>query len=163
MKKDEIIDRIIFSFTNYNLRDIKLIGDLAEKNSLDFVLAEFTLCTCLIDQLSGFRYNRIAVKSRFIQFVDEYLSRYNSKFLYEDLRIRIIHNYSVGENYQLTRKASNSQTISNSNDGLLSLDQFISDIEDAMNKYFVQLKNDKQIRENAINWYNKNKIFIQVQ
>lgn len=158
-RNDSIIEHIIHSFSRYNLRDIKKIGELADSNSLDFVIAEFTLCTCLIDQLSGFRYNRESVKSRFIDFVDEYLTNYNSKELYGDLRNRIIHNYSIGKVFQLTRRKSLQQPIVPPNVKRLYLDVFVSDLENAMNKFFSQIKTDRQIRQNSIEWFKKYNVF----
>lgn len=156
---DPIINQIIYSFSKYNLRDIKKIGELADSNLLDFVLAEFTLCTCLIDQLSGFRYNRESVKSRFTDFIDEYLKNYNSKELYEDLRNRIIHNYSVGEVFELTRRKSPQQPIEQPNVKRLYLDVFVLELENAMDKFFNQLKTDRQIRQNSIEWFKKYNVF----
>ncbi len=40
----------------------------------------------------------------------------------------------------------------------LNLSDFISDIRDALDKYFHQLKNDTEIRQNALSWYQKHKI-----
>jgi hypothetical protein len=156
---DPLISQIIHSFKEYNLRDIKKIGQLADDKNLDFVLAEFTLCTCLIDQLSGFRYNRESVKSRFIEFVKEYLKGYDSKELYEDLRNRIIHNYSVGKIYQVTRRKSQNQSAIPTNTKRLYLDIFINNLENAMTLFFHQLKTDKHIRNNSIEWYKKYNVF----
>ena len=61
MKDDEIITQIIHSFSNYNLRDIKEINN----NQLEFTIAEFILCSCFIDQVSGFRYNNDKVGKRY--------------------------------------------------------------------------------------------------
>ena len=92
MTDDQIIDQIVHSFSKYNLRDIQEINN----NELDFTIAEFILCSCLIDQLSGFRYNTDKVGKRYKQFVKDYLPNYNSDELYDDLRNKLVHNYSVG-------------------------------------------------------------------
>ncbi|QEC66729.1 hypothetical protein FRZ67_05210 [Panacibacter ginsenosidivorans] len=60
MTEDQIIDQIIHSFSNYSLRDIEEINN----NKLDFTIAEFILCSCFIDQISGFRYNKEKVGER---------------------------------------------------------------------------------------------------
>jgi hypothetical protein len=89
---NEIIEQIIHSFTKFNLRDIEEIN----KYEKDYIIAEFILCSCLIDQLSGFRYNNGVVSKRYKQFVKEYLTKYNPNKLYYDLRNKLVHNYSVG-------------------------------------------------------------------
>src|SRR5438045_3906012 len=102
-ENDPIINQIIKSFSQYNIRDIKEIGILADKANMDFVIAEFTLCSCLIDQMSGFRYNSNEVGCRYRQFVRDYLQNYDPQKLYNDLRNKLVHNYSLGEFYQLAR------------------------------------------------------------
>jgi len=52
MSDDEIIDQIIHSFPEFNLRDIQEIYN----NEKEFTIAEFILYSCLIGQISGFRY-----------------------------------------------------------------------------------------------------------
>jgi hypothetical protein len=103
MTDDHIIDQIIHSFLRYNLRDIEEINN---QEKLGFTIAEFILCSCLIDQISGFRYNTDKVGKRYRQFVKGYLPKYNFDDLYEDLRNKLVHNYSVGSFYGLTRKAA---------------------------------------------------------
>ena len=65
MNDDEIIDQIIYSFSKYNLRDIEEINN----QELDFTIAEFILCSCLIDQISGFRYSCNEVGKRHIRLL----------------------------------------------------------------------------------------------
>ncbi len=55
MTDDQVIDQIIHSFSKYNLRDIEEINN----NKLDFTITEFILCSCFINQISGFRYNTV--------------------------------------------------------------------------------------------------------
>jgi len=90
---DQILNTIEDSFRKFALRDIQVL--LHSKPPVP--LAVFILCSCLIDQLSGFRFNSDAVKSRFIDFVNKYMSGYNAQSLAEDLRNKLVHNYSVGE------------------------------------------------------------------
>ena len=60
LNDNDIIEQIIHSFTKFNIRDIEEINN----NKLDFTIAEFILCSCLIDQVSGFRYNTDKVGKR---------------------------------------------------------------------------------------------------
>ena len=68
MTDDQIIDQIVHSFSKYNVRDIQEINN----NELDFTIAEFILCSSLIDQVSVFCYNTDKVGKRYRQFVKDY-------------------------------------------------------------------------------------------
>lgn len=157
-QNNPIVKQIIKSFLEYNLRDIKEIGRLAESAQMDFVIAEFTLCSCLIDQLSGFRYNSDQVGCRYRQFVQDYLPNYNPKELYNDLRNRLVHNYSIGKFYQLARNFDISQPPIGSNSNRLYLNIFINDLEVALSKFIEELETNIDIRNNALKWYEKYKI-----
>lgn len=157
MTDDQIIDQIAHSFIRFNLRDIQEINN----NQLDFTIAEFILCSCLIDQISGFRYNTDEVGKRYKQFVKDYLPNYNSDALYDDLRNKLVHNYSVGIHYRLTRKASHLHLQNVNGDIYLNLEDFIADIRAALDRYFSQLRNDKDIRKNALSRFRQHKIIGQ--
>jgi hypothetical protein len=154
MTDDQIIDQIVHSFTNYNLRDIQEINN----NQLDFTIAEFILCSCLIDQISGFRYNTDKVGKRYKQFVKDYLPTYNSEELYDDLRNKLVHNYSVGSFYALTRKAPHLHLQKVNGVTHLNLENFISDLKIALDKFIIELRNDSDIRRKALCWYTDYKI-----
>lgn len=154
MTDDQIIDQIAHSFTSYNLRDIQEINN----NQLDFTIAEFILCSCLIDQVSGFRYNTDKVGKRYKQFVKDYLPNYSSEELYDDLRNKLVHNYSVGGFYGLTRKAPHLHLKKVSGVTHLNLENFISDLKIALDRYIVELRNDNDIRRKALCWYTEYKI-----
>ncbi len=154
MTDDQIIDQIVHSFSKYNLRDIQEINN----NELDFTIAEFILCSCFIDQVSGFRYNTDKVGKRYRQFVKDYLPNYNSDDLYEDLRNKLVHNYSVGSFYGLTRKAPHLH-LKNVNSLIhLNLENFISDLKTALDKYISELRTDRDIRRKALCWFTEYKI-----
>jgi hypothetical protein len=157
MTDDQIIDQIVHSFIRFNLRDIQEIYN----NEKEFTIAEFILCSCLIDQVSGFRYNMDKVGKRYRQFVKEYLPRYNSDELYNDLRNKLVHNYSIGSRYRLTSKAMHLHLQEVDGNIYLNLSDFIADIRSALDQYFSQLKNDKVIRQNAISWFQQHKIIGQ--
>lgn len=154
MTDDQIIDQIIYSFLKYNLRDIQEINN----NKLEFTIAEFILCSCFIDQISGFRYNTDKVGKRYRQFVQDYLTSYNPTELYEDLRNKLVHNYSVGSYYGLTRKAPHLHLQNINGVTHLNLENFIVDLQKALDKYVLELKNDNDIRKKAISWFSNYKI-----
>jgi hypothetical protein len=155
MTDNEIIGQIINSFSNFNLRDIIEINN---HEKLEFTIAEFILCSCFIDQLSGFRYNTDKVGKRYRQFVKDYLPNYNSTELYEDLRNKLVHNYSVGSFYGLTRKAAHLHLQNVNGVTHLNLENFISDLKAALDKYILELTKDSDIRRNALCWFSEYKI-----
>ena len=110
------------------MRDIVEINN---NEKLEFTIAEFILCSCFIDQLSGFRYNTDRVGKRYRQFVKEYLPQYNSDELYEDLRNKLVHNYSVGSFYSLARKAPQLHLQKVNGVTHLNLENFILDLKTA--------------------------------
>lgn len=158
MTDNQIIDQIIHSFSKYNLRDIQEINNHKE---LEFTIAEFILCSCFIDQVSGFRYNTDKVGKRYRQFVKDYLPNYNSDELYEDLRNKLVHNYSIGNYHGLTRNAPHIHLQKINGITHLNLESFISDLKIALDKYVFELKNDSDIRRKALCWYTEYKILTQ--
>jgi len=155
MNDEQIIEQIIKSFTDFNLRDIIEINN---HEKLEFTIAEFILCSCLIDQLSGFRYNTDKVGKRYRQFVKDYLPKYNSDELYEDLRNKLVHNYSVGSFYGLTRKAPHLHLQIVDGKLYLNLEDFIADLKIALDKYIYELRNDNEIKRKALCWFTEYKI-----
>jgi hypothetical protein len=155
MSDDQVIDHIIESFSEFNLRDIVEINN---HPSLEFTIAEFTLCSCLIDQLSGFRYNTDKVGRRYRQFVKEYLPQYNPDELYNDLRNRLVHNYSLGSFYGLIRKAPQLHLKKVNGVTVLNLENFIEDLRKVLIKYSLELKTNNDIRRRALGWFSEYRI-----
>ena len=153
---DHIIDQIEHSLRNYNLRDIKKISQI------DTVLASFTLCSCFIEQMSGFRYANVKHKTgriMFENFVRDYLGMYDAEKLRNDLRNKLVHNYSLGDTYSLTMGAPNDHLqIDKYGRLILNLENFISDLENAFNSWISELRTDNEIRSNALIWYEQYKI-----
>lgn len=154
MTEEQIIEQIIHSFTNFCLRDILEINNI----NTDFTIAEFILCSCLIDQVSGFRYNTNSVGKRYKQFVKDYLPNYKPDELYYDLRNKLVHNYSVGRYFGLMRGQPDWHLKLGLGLKYLNLENFIEDLQSAIEKFCFELKSNLVIRENAIKWYNKHKI-----
>jgi len=155
MTDDQIIDQIVHSFSKYNLRDI---GEINNHENLEFTIVEFILCSCFIDQISGFRYNTDKVGKRYRQFVKDYLPQYNCDELYEDLRNKLVHNYSVGSFYGLTRKAPHLHLQKINGVTHLNLENFIQDLKTAFDKYTYEIRNDSEIRRKALCWFTEYKI-----
>ncbi len=138
-----------------SLREIAY-ADLLETVKHELVIPAFILCSCLIEQILTFRYGSINIGSNEFQyFVKEYLPKYNGKALRDDLRNRLIHNFSLGETYILTHKNPNGH-LKNYNSQrepiiktILNLEDLVEDLGQALNTFCHQLKTDSQIRGNA--------------
>lgn len=155
MTDNQIIEHIIDSFSKFNLRDIIEINN---HDKLEFTIAEFILCSCFIDQVSGFRYNTDKVGRRYRQFVKDYLPQYNADELYNDLRNKLVHNYSIGSFYGLTRKAPNLHLQKENGLTILNLENFIEDLKLVLDKYSLELRTDNDIRRKALCWFSEYKI-----
>lgn len=164
MTDDQIIDHIENSLRNHNLSDIKKISEL------NTVLASFILCSCFIEQISGFRYaitGKQSGRKMFEAFVSDYLmkfdQRYNPEKLRTDLRNKLVHNYSIGDSYSLTMRSTESHFELDA-DGRqqLNLENFLSDIEKAFDTWTIELRNDAGIKQNALKRYSEYNILAQV-
>ena len=155
-REDLIINHIENSLRKFDLRDIKLIS------KQDTVIASFILCSCFIEHLCTFRYGMIKDVGRkeFGDFIKEYLKKYDPNKLRNDLRNRLVHNYSIGESYALVMGYPNLHLQSiNERQQYLNLENFINDLEDAFEQYIGELRvNKDNLRELAVAAYEKVKI-----
>jgi hypothetical protein len=136
------------SLYHFALKDIKITKD----NSAP--MGAFILESCLIDCLAGFRYGMTGSKrensDNYIKFVDDYFDgKYKGKRLYEHLRCKLVHNYSEGGSYYF----SNDNELEHNKiyDGKtnIKLEDFLIDLEKAMNKYFSELENSLELQKIA--------------
>ena len=159
LSDDEILNTIEHSFRSYAFRDIVVLKD----NAVPVPVAVFILCTCFIDQLAGFRYNSDRTTSRFQNFVTQYLPQYDPIQLCDDLRNRLVHNYSVGEAYVVSDSIPSMHnrpfTPGSSTKGL-DMHKFIEDLEVAFNAYMGELRSNPECRNNAILWYHRYRIIV---
>ncbi|HEY4877241.1 MAG TPA: hypothetical protein VIH86_16810 [Puia sp.] len=149
-KNNPKIEYIIKSLKDFALRDIKKIG--IEDN----VLASFILCSCFIEQVSGFRYARVSHrtgKGMFEDFVKEYLPNYDPKKLREDLRNKLVHNYSLGDSYSLVRNSKELHLTKLGTRQIINIENFIEELENAFALYENDLNTKEDVRNNALKWY----------
>ena len=139
------IDQIEHSLRNYALRDIKLIS------RQDTLIASFILCSCFIEHISTFRYGmkKRLSEIEYVRFIDEYLNksdstRYDGKKLRYDLRNKLVHNYSLGDTYGLTKGFPNMHLKKMENLLVcLNLESFVADLEESLNQYIKDLKENR--------------------
>lgn len=146
LQSDDLkIEEIIDSFHDFAIRDIRV--------NIENPIAAFILCSCLIDQLAAFRYNHPHNKNGeyYRKFIDEYLPRYNSLKLYENLRCGLVHNYSISEYLAITSDHPLEDLNStNVNVNLVTVKRLLKDLETAFEKLRIEFKSETTARKNAI-------------
>lgn len=155
MKKDEaFIERIKNSLSQLAFADVKKASDGGAK------MGAFILASCFIDYLAGFYYGHKAEKIDYINFTNKYLKKYDGEKIYYSVRNGLVHNYSVERDFVFSEKGLDGQNLEKYKNGktVLNLEDFLSDIESAMNKYFKVLDRDKNLRKRAINRFKRGKI-----
>jgi hypothetical protein len=155
MKLDQevILSEIFYSLEMYALADIKKTADQG------LIVASFILCACFIDQLSHHRYYKIikGPSDKFVAFVDEYFDgKYDSKKLCYDLRSRLVHNYSITENYSLSNAMPEWHLVTDEQ-GItwMNIMRFIHDIEAAYLKFKDDVINRVEARKAVLGHYKK--------
>lgn len=114
-------------------------------------MGAFILASCFIDYLAGFRYGKQTKGTDYQNFVESYLPNYNAKSLYKDLRCKLVHNYSEGGSYVFADgKATLHGTKLTDGRMIINLETFITDIEGAMARLFVEMEKDAVVRSLAI-------------
>ena len=100
-------------------------------------------------------------KDEFVNFVKEYLPGYVPEQLREDLRNKLVHNFSLGETYMLISKnprAHLERTKSKSegiNKTLINLENFVAELGTALGTFLNQMKNDPVVKGNALHALNE--------
>lgn len=133
---------------------IHKLGNMAYKDIVEITsngkapLAIFLLCTCLIEQMATYRYGS---NGNIKKFVKKYMPQYDGDVMHE-MRNRINHNYSLHEKYALTigsRNAHLAQDLSGTI--IINMENFVEEIGVVFNQFSTDLRQDKGIRNNALN------------
>jgi hypothetical protein len=149
--KQKFINSLWHSIHDMAFLDIKRASDGKSK------MGAFILASCFIDYLAGFRYGKNTKGLDYVRFAKIYLNgKYDASKLYQDLRCKLVHNYSEGGSYAFTDNHPELHNTKTS-DGriMINLENFISDIENVMNTYFNELKTDDEIFRLAQARYDK--------
>lgn len=134
------------------------LGNMAYKDIVDITssgkapLAIFLLCTCLIEQMATYRYGS---NGNIKKFVKKYMPQYDSDAMHE-MRNRINHNYSLHKKYALTIGARNAHLVEDLNGAIIiNMENFVEEIGVVFNQFATDLRQDKEIRNNALNTLTK--------
>lgn len=150
----DLINRIKFSLTQLAFTDIKRASAGGAK------MGAFILASCFIDYLAGFYYGHKSKKEDYINFINKHLRRYDGGKIYYSVRNGLVHNYSVERDFIFSENRDDGPHLGKHKNGkiILNLDEFIKDIENAMNKYFNALEHDNNLKLKAINRFKRGKM-----
>jgi hypothetical protein len=159
MTDDEKITTITHSLKNLAMGDVKRASAGESK------IGAFMLCSCLIDAMAYFSTSSPSVGANYRSFVQEYLTSYNPAKLYSNLRCKLVHNYSEGGSYMFVhaQPSMHLKPVLLANRVYINLDNFIVDIESALESFCNKLQNpnETELRRKAVLRYNRSNI-IQV-
>lgn len=148
----------IFEEIKKSLRDIAL-DDIKKSYAAKSIMGTFILCSCFIDAMAGFRYGqdgRLKLGKMYRTFVEEYLKDYDKVSLYYDLRCQLVHNYSESKSYKFIHDKSEFHLgEAGENKTYINLENFIADLERAVNKLFEDIENSPAAMGNAMKRYLK--------
>ena len=153
----KVVTKVKYSLENWDFEDINLASRGGSKRGA------FILGSCFIDHLSCFYFGHSSTSSNYACFVDRFLPMYNGQNMYTDLRCKLVHNYSLGNQYALTHNRSKLH-LKKDIDGkiLINLKNFITEIKQAKEQYFAELKNDEQLQINFAKWYINGGVLVPV-
>jgi hypothetical protein len=150
INKDKFISYLWHSLYDMAFLDIKRASRGKSK------MGAFILSSCFIEYLTGFRYGKETNNADYKNFVKDYLPKYDKEKLYKDLRCKLVHNYSEGGSYTFVDKHYKLHlNETQDNKIVLNLASFVKDLENAINKYFTELKSSDALYKLAVDRYFK--------
>ena len=147
----EILDKYLLGWA---------FGDIERASKGEAKLGASILGACFIDAMAGFYkgIDREEAKwkcgSRFRDFVEKYLPKYEPERLWEDLRCGLVHSYAEGGSYEFTHSRSQSYfTKSSRGKTILNLEDFLEDLKEAYNKLRKDILDQKDTFDKAMRRY----------
>jgi hypothetical protein len=144
--------------------DQQVIGEIKKAIKNNMGAAAYILISCAIDCLASFWSNEDSTGSIYKAFIDEFFDGYNAEHLYKDLRCKLVHNYTLGENIIMCwGEASIHKSRTSKGDTIINLEQFFEDFEKAKNRYFERVRLDRQLQVNLANRWLSDGILSPIQ
>jgi hypothetical protein len=143
----------IISHIKFVLYDMAFL-DIRRASTGDSKIGAFILSSCFIDCMAGFVCGGKSHQKDYESFVRQYLPGYDPTNLYEDLRCRLVHNYSEGGSYWLTynHPELHGQTVDKRT--FINLENFVDDLEVALDKFVKHIESDLSAEKKATDRYN---------
>jgi hypothetical protein len=143
-------DHIKFALHDMAFLDIKRASEGRSK------MGAFILASCFIDYMAGFIAGRETTGKDYKKFVEDYLpSLYDPEKLYKDLRCKVVHNYSEGGSYIFVDAQSAIHGHKVDKKMIINLENFIDDLEVALQKLFKDFDTDQGKQKKAEDRYDK--------
>lgn len=147
MTEDEKINAVLFPIQNYAFGDIEFLLETPGKQK---PIAALILCSCLIDQMAGIVYSAEGVKSKYQDFIENYLPQYHDMELYENLRNKLVHNYSVAAHIKLATEVDFLEVEGLTDTNIVTVKKLLRDLKLAFNKVVIDVSQKGQARTNAL-------------
>ena len=147
-KYPTVEDRLYFlQFLNKSLYEMDFL-DIRRAMDGKSLMGAFILATCFIEHMAGFRYGKRETGGKdFKEFVKNYLPEYDPEKLWNDLRCKLVHNYSEGGSYSFVNSKPDLHLSPNSYGKLtLNLESFVDEVEAAYKKYYQKLNDDEELQ-----------------
>ncbi len=129
--------------------DAQVIGEIQKAIDNEMGAAAYILISCAIDCLASFWKGEDSCRKVYQGFVDEFFNGlYDGLELYRDLRCRLVHNYTVGEQLIVCwGEPDIHRSCTDTGEMILNLDQFFEEFKQAKRSYFAQVRFDSQSQE----------------
>jgi hypothetical protein len=122
-------------------------------------LAAFILVSCAVDFLAGFMCGITSFQPKggessknYKAFVTRYLPQYDPGDVYNNIRCRLAHNYTIGGNMVLTHlHAERHDPKGNKGQKIINFENFFADFQAAANQYFSDLATDSNLQAAFLN------------
>ena len=139
------------------------LGDIKRASNGGSKMGAFILCSCLIDAMAGFVKGADTTRTDYINFVSNYLTKYDPNSLYTDLRCKLVHSYSEGGSYLFVDAKPHLHFTQQNTKTIINLENFIDDIEQSLETLKSKLTDitETGLRQNAVTRFDSNGI-IQV-
>src|SRR6266700_1184185 len=156
------IDRVEATYKTWVLGSIKrtyeATKDTQEKST---PLAAFILVSCAIDFLAGFMCGITSFSPQpgessknYKAFVTKYLPQYDPVDVYNHIRCRLAHNYTIGGDVALThRNLAAHDPCGTKGRKIINFENFFADFQEAASAYFKELASDSALQAKFANRY----------
>jgi hypothetical protein len=144
------VDEFEWYFDDALLREIEVTLEAGLER------APYILISCAIDFLVTFWAGAASTRERYRDFVNAFFVGYDGDQLYTELRCRMVHNYTVGENTIICWGEPDIHGCTTSNgEMVLNVEQFFLDFVQAKEKHFAALRASGQLLDNHISRFDE--------
>ncbi len=154
------IDRVEAKYKTWVLGSIKRTYEATkDEQEGSTPLAAFILVSCAIDFLAGFMCGITSFSpqpgessTNYKAFVTKYLPQYDPVDVYNNIRCRLAHNYSIGGEVALTHRNPAAHDPSGTKGRkIINFENFFTDFQEAASAYFKELATDSALQAKFAN------------